>query len=656
MWHLKRLSIILPAIFIIHMLQAQPVYDSYPVYTGTDLGLTYTKAHSRFRIWSPPADKVELLLYHDGEREYPYRIVQLTKDINGTWFTELKGDMKGVYYTFKVNINHTWSSEVTDPYAKACGINGKRAMVVDLSETNPSGWSEDVSPDFSSNNLATDAVIYELHVRDASIDPHSGIKGKGKFTGLSETGTHTSDNLSTGLSHIKELGVTHIHLLPFYDYNSVDEHAGSKAQYNWGYDPSNYNIPEGSYSTNASDGVTRIRELKQMIAAFHRNGLRIVMDVVYNHTALTEKSNFNQLVPGYYYRHKKGGGFSDASSCGNETASEMPMMRKFMIESLVYWVKEYHIDGFRFDLMGIHDIETMNLISRELRTIKPDILLYGEGWTGGTSPLPDSLRALKENVSMLDGIAVFSDDIRHAVKGSVFDYKEKGFASGAPGLESLLKSGIVASCPHPQVYDKAPYAISPANIISYCECHDNHTLWDKLSLSNPDATVKERKKMHRLALSIILTSQGISFLHAGTEFLRSKDGIENSFKSPDSINAIHWNLKKEHIDLVTYVQSLIRIRRQHPAFRMTTARQIKEYIAFIEDAPSGTVAYILNGEAIQDSWKKILVAFNGTMEEKKLEVAAGNWVKGLTSEHIQLPETGELILPPLSAAVFYNND
>ena len=404
------------------------IYDSYPVYKGNDLGLTYSPKQSIFRIWSPTAEKAQIVFYKNGDGGEP-TVLQECKDLNGTWIAKVPGDMKGKFYAFKVMINGKWLNEVPDPYAKAVGVNGKRAMVVDLKETNPAGWEKDKSPFFKNK---TDAILYELHVRDASIAENSGIKNKGKFLGLTETGTKNAEGLSTGLDHIKELGVTHVHLLPSFDFNSVDESKPDKPQYNWGYDPLNYNVPEGSYSTNPYDGVTRIKEFKQMVQAFHQNGLRVVMDVVYNHTGLTEDSNFNQLVPGYYYRQTKDGKFSNATACGNETASERPMMRKFMLESVLYWVKEYHIDGFRFDLMGVHDIETMNLISKELHKIKPDILLYGEGWTAGSSPLPDSLRALKKYAYKLDRIAVFSDDIRDGIKGSVFEHEDKGFASGNP--------------------------------------------------------------------------------------------------------------------------------------------------------------------------------------------------------------------------------
>ncbi|MBU3713982.1 MAG: type I pullulanase, partial [Ferruginibacter sp.] len=562
----------------------------YPVYDGDDLGCKYSPSLTSFRLWAPSAQHAELLLYHNGETDYPFKIVQMGKDIDGTWISRLKGDWKGTFYTFKVSIDYQWSHEVLDPYTIACGVNGKRGIIIDLKDTHPVDWDKDQSPPFSKDNNPLDAIIYELHVRDATIDKDSGVVHKGKFIGLAETGTINKEGHTTGMDHIKSLGVTHVHLLPIFDFNTVDEHPHLKTQYNWGYDPMHYNIPEGSYSTNPFDGITRIKDLKKLIQSFHQNGLRVVMDVVYNHTVFAEKSNFHQLVPGYYYRHHNNGEFSDASSCGNETASERPMMRKFMIDSLVYWLSEFHIDGFRFDLMGIHDIETMNLIAAKLRELKPDVLLYGEGWAGGSSPLPEFLRAIKNNVSKLDNIAVFNDETRDAIKGGVFDSGEKGFISGNAHKTMLIKSGIVASCQHHQVHHMH-FATRPSQVITYCECHDNYTLWDKLSLCNPDAEEKNREQMHLLALAILLTSQGIPFLHAGTEFFRSKNFTENSYKSPDSINAIQWSKKSLHWDAVAQVQELIEIRKKHPAFRLRTAEDIQNCIAFDEDAPEGTIVY-----------------------------------------------------------------
>ena len=609
------------------------IHTGHPVYQGKDLGLHYTVSASHFRIWSPPAAAAQLLLYRSAGDVTAYKIIDLQKGEAGTWFTRLDGDQKGIWYNFRVNINGQWSQAVPDPYARAVGVNGKKALIFDPRDTNPKGWTTDKSPVFSTHDRPTDAIIYELHIRDASIDPSSGITHKGKFLGLAEEGTHSPEGLSTGLSHLKELGVTHIHLLPFFDYNSVDESRPDSPQYNWGYDPLNYNAPEGSYSTNPYDGITRIKELKQMIAALHRNGLRVVMDVVYNHTGVTETSNFNELVPGYYYRHKSDGSLSNATACGNETASEAPMMRKFMVESVLYWAREYHIDGFRFDLMGVHDIATMNLLADSLRKVRPDILLYGEGWTAGDSPVPGSLRALKKNVSKLHNIAVFSDDIRDGIKGSVFDINDIGFASGRADAAESIKFGVAAACQHPQI--------------------DYNTLWDKLALSCPDASEETRIKMHKLALTIVLTSQGIPFLHAGTEFLRTKKGVDNSYKSPDSINALDWRSKYQHQDVVQYVKELIRLRRQHPAFRMYTGAQVAEYLHFDEHTPAGTIAYTLNGAAMMDSWKKIWVGFNGGDTTKEFSLPAGAWHTGLAMDGSHGTHTGSIRLQGHSAVILY---
>ncbi len=657
---MKRFIMLLP--FITHLFSAstQPAdFAKYPVYTGKDLGITYSPQRTIFKIWAPTASAAELKLYHNGTGDFLAGSYPMVKQRNGVWMITMYTDQKNKFYSFRVKIKDRWSEEVTDPYVKAVGVNGKRGAVVDLKETNPPGWEKDRSPVLQN---PVDAIIYELHVRDASISSGSGIQHKGKFLGLTETGTRNGEGLATGLDHIKELGVTHVHLLPSFDYHSVDE-SNPDAKFNWGYDPLNYNVPEGSYSTNPYEGATRIREFKQLVQAFHANGIGVIMDVVYNHTALSATSNFNQLVPGYYYRMDKEGKFSNATGCGNETASERPMFRKFMLESMRYWVQEYHIDGFRLDLMGVHDIETMNLISRELHKIKPGILLYGEGWTAGTSPLPDSQRALKVNAAKLDRIAVFSDDIRDAIKGSVFEHADKGFASGKAGMEESIRFGITAACKHPQVeyskvnYSKSPWASSPAQTITYCECHDNHTLWDKLGLSAKEATAEERTNMQKLALSVVLTSQGISFLHAGTEFLRSKNGVENSYDSPDSINAINWKLKTANAGVFSYIKALVSLRRNHPALRLQTAESIQKNIRFHDGLPGGLVVYEINGKAAGDQWARILVCFNGSGKEAGF-TPEGSWNFFIQNNSTVPPgSTGEvkteLLLSPYSCSVLY---
>ena len=633
--------------------------EEFTSYNGNDLGLTYTPQKSTFKIWAPTATKAQIKIYEDGLSGAVLETLAMKKSINGTWIISLKNNLLGKYYTFNIEYNGAWLKDVPDPYAKAVGANGKRAMVLDLTDTNPNGWYADRHPILKNK---TDAIIYELHVRDASIAANSGIKNKGKFIGLAEAGTKNNEGFSTGLDHIKQLGVTHVHLLPVFDYNSIDETDTSNTAYNWGYDPLNYNVPEGSYSTNAASAAVRIKEFKQLVKTFHTNGLSVVMDVVYNHTGLTENSNFNQLVPGYYYRKKTDGTFSDASGCGNETASEKFMMRKFMIESLCYWVKEYHIDGFRFDLMGIHDIETMNEISRALHKINPSILLYGEGWTSGNSPLNENKRAVKNNVEKLDRIAVFSDDIRDAIKGSVFEKTDRGFASGKTGLEESIKFGIVASCKHDQIkyrdvnYSKEPYANEPWQTVTYAECHDNHSLWDRLLNSNPNASEGERVAMHKLSLSIVLTSQGISFLHAGSEFLRNKKGVENSYKSPDSINEIDWSLKTKHKDVFDYVEGLIKLRKQHPAFKMATAEDIRKNILFFEDLPSQVIGYEINAIAVKDSWQKIQVWFNGSAIVKMINLHEKGWKSVVENNYFSSAKVDKQIaLQPYTCTILYRD-
>lgn len=654
------LSAILSQLF---RMNAQPATGrQYPVYKGKDLGCTYAPRQASFRIWAPSATQARILFYNDGLSGEAESTAAMKKAAQGTWTYQLsdpgKGTNAGKFYAFQVLVNGSWSNAVPDPYVKVTGFNGKRGQIADLRSTDPEGWAHDALPALPH---PTDAVIYELQIRDASISPTSGAAHPGGYAGLTESGTVNASGASTGLDHLKEMGVTHIHLLPFFDFNSIDETQKTPA-YNWGYDPLNYNVPEGSFASDAGNGLTRIRELKQMISAMHSKGLRVVMDVVYNHTSDAANSTFEQLVPGYYYRHNKDGKMSDATACGNETASEAPMMRKFMIESLLYWVKEYHIDGFRFDLMGVHDIETMNIISKELNKVKPGILLYGEGWTAGASPLPDAARALKANVSKLNGIAVFSDDVRDGIKGSVFDASDRGFASGKSGMDQSIRFGIVAAGRHPQVdyskvnYSKASYTTQPGQVITYCECHDNNTLWDKLAISVKDADEDTRKQMHLLSLSIVLTSQGIPFLHAGTEMLRSKKGVENSYRSPDSINAIDWDMKTKHADVVKYVQALIAMRRSHPAFRIRTSAAIAAGIHF-EDTEPGLIAYSINGAAVQDRWKKVFVVLNGQARERTVTLPAGSWKQHIRDNQISDMQglNGSLTVTPYSCSVFYQD-
>ncbi|MDX1938968.1 MAG: type I pullulanase [Saprospiraceae bacterium] len=613
-------------------------YDEYPIYDGSDLGLYYTPLKSVFKIWSPTAQEVKIHLYEAGEGGKPTQSKNLKRSKNGVWEITFKEDLKGKFYTFQVKVEDNWLAEVPDPYAKAVGVNGNRGMVLDFSETNPDGWENDKRPPLTNFN---DIIIYELHVRDLSSDPNAGIKNAGKFLGLTELATKSKEGEMTGLDHIKDLGITHIHLLPSFDFKSLDESIANNPKYNWGYDPKNYNVPEGSYATNPYDGAVRIREFKEMVKTLHDNGIRIILDVVYNHTGDTEASIFNQIVPGYYYRHNEDGSFSDAAACGNETASERPMMRKFIIESVKYWVNEYHIDGFRFDLMAIHDQETMNQISAELHKIDPTIFIYGEGWTAGNSPLPEEHRALKKFTYKLDKIAAFSDDMRDGIKGHVFTPTEKAFISGKPGLEESIKFGIVASTQHPQVlydsvnYSKEPWAKEPYQTIIYVSCHDNHTLWDRLAISAKEASEAERIKMHKLAGAMVLTSQGVSFLHAGIELLRTKQGVENSFESPDSINLIDWSRKSKYKDVYNYYKDLITLRKNHPAFRMTSTEQIQKNLKFLEfKHPNNIVGYTISNNANGDTWKEIIVFYNGNRNPRELYLPEGEWSVVLDDQEI----------------------
>lgn len=636
----KYIFIFISAILMLQCSEPRPVYSSfeeYPIYPYSDLGATYQADETVFKLWSPGVAKAQLHLYDsDDLSARPVKSIKM-KEIDGAWTASRSGDIKGMYYTFQVT-DHDGNelAESADPYARAVGTNGLRSQVVDLKETDPAGWEGDVRPKLKN---AKDIILYELHVRDLSIHENSGIKQKGKFLGLTEVGTKSPQGLSTGLDHMRELGITHVHLLPSFDFMSVDESRLDEPQFNWGYDPDNYNVPEGSYSTNPADGAVRIREFKQMVKTLHDHGIRVIMDVVYNHTGRTEDSKFEQLIPGYFYRFNEDGSYSNASGCGNEIASERPMVRKYIRESVEYWTKEYHIDGFRFDLMGIHDIATMNEISDAVHSIDSSIFVYGEGWTAGDSPLPDSLRALKANTMELDRIAAFSDDIRDGMKGSVFVHEEKGFVSGQPGTAESIRFGIVGATQHPGVnyaavnYSKAPWAKQPQQCINYASCHDNHTLWDRLQISNPGLSENTRERMHRLALAIVLTSQGVPFLHAGTEMLRTKGGEENSYKSPDSVNAIDWSRKAKHLKTHDFVKKLIALRKAHQSFRLRSTEAIQEHLSFLPTEDEWLVAYEIK-DVRGDNWQHIIVAYNGHDRLAQVKLPEGNWKMVLSGSEV----------------------
>jgi pullulanase len=635
-------------------------FEQYPVYMGDDLGLRYLPNKSVFKIWAPTASEARIHFYDQGKDGNRLSSKEMKRGLHGVWEATFKKDLLGQFYTFQVRIGESWLGETPDPYAKAVGVNGMRAQVIDMQATNPPGWTADHRPEQASFN---DIIIYELHVRDWSIHPSSGMQSKGKYLAFAEQGTRSPEGLPTGIDHLKELGVTHVHLLPVYDYLSIDEDKLDEQKFNWGYDPQNYNVPEGSYSTKPHDGATRINEFKTMVKALHDAGIRVIMDVVYNHTGATELSVFNQLVPGYYYRQSPDGGFSNASACGNETASERPMMRKLIVESVKYWASEYHIDGFRFDLMGIHDIETMNAVTDELQRLHPSIFVYGEGWTAGDSPLPLEQRAIKHHVPKLNAVAAFSDDIRDAIKGHVFTPTQKGFVSGQPDLEESIRFGIVASTSHPQVqydkvnYSRAPWARNPAQTITYASCHDNHTLWDRLEISCPERSEADRISMNKLAAAIVLTAQGIPFIHAGEEMLRTKFGAENSFNLPDSINQIVWTRKATYLDVFNYYKGLIALRKQHPAFRLRDTTQLQQQLVFLDHKIPGLVGYQLKEYAGGDSWKNILVLFNGNAKSITTDIPNKSWtvvadhqevnlngIRSFQGKSVSLPQHSALIM------------
>lgn len=641
-------------------------FEQEYTYEGDDLGAVYCTEKTNFRVWAPTAEKVAINFYEAGDGDCLIESADMTAAEKGTWIYEKTGDANGIYYTYSVTVNGS-TKEAVDPYAKAVGVNGNRGMVIDLDATDPEGFDKDTKPELEN---MTDAVIYELHVRDLSSDASSGIENTGKFLGLTETGTTNSEGLATGLDHMKDLGVTHVHILPSYDYATVDETNLDSDQFNWGYDPKNYNVPEGSYSTDPYNGAIRVEEYKKMVQTLHENGIRVVMDVVYNHTYNTEDSNFQKIVPDYYYR-MNGDLYSNASGCGNETASERSMMRKFMIDSVVYWATEYHVDGFRFDLMGVHDMETMKEIRTALNEIDSSIIIYGEGWTSGDSTLLDTKRAVKANTYQMEGIAAFSDDIRDGIKGNVFDSLDQGFVNGGENMEEAIKYSVVAATENSQIdydsYEKSNgwWAGSPEQTINYASCHDNLTLWDKLATSNSQDSEEDRIKMNKLSSAIVFTSQGIPFLQAGEEMLRSKvqeDGTfsENSYNLPDSVNSIQWDNKGDTMEVYDYYKGLIALRKAHPAFRMTTTEDVQNSITFQNVEASNVVAYTIDNGPNRENAESIFVAYNANKKDITLELPEGKWnlyVNGETAgTEVLSSVSGEVTISPISAVVLIKEE
>ena len=616
--------------------------------------LTYTKDASSFRLNAPSkAKSVKVHIYKEGVGGEVVKTVKMKRTGNDLWTADIKGDLKGMFYTFQVETSKQKMNENPGVFAKAMGVNGRRAAIIDMADTNPDGWCCDKRP---LTKQPTDLVIYEMHHRDFSVSPNSGLEHKGKFLALTEP--------KAGY-HLKNLGVNAIHILPSYDYASVDESKPDVPQYNWGYDPLNYNVPEGSYSTDATCPVARVKEFKQMVQTLHKAGIRVILDVVYNHTFNIEESNFNLTYPGYYYRLTEDGKISDGSGCGNETASEKPLMRQFMIESVLYWAKEYHIDGFRFDLMGIHDIETMNLIRKALDEVDPSIYIYGEGWSAGTCAYPVEKLAVKANTRQLDRIGAFCDDMRDAIRGPFSDDHKAAFLGAVPGNEESIRFGIAGAIAHPQIdmskvnYSKEPWTNSPAQMISYVSCHDDMCLVDRLKASIPGITEDELIRLDLLAQTMVFTSQGVPFILAGEEMLRDKKGVHNSFKSPDNINQLPWENLEKYPQVFDYYRGLTEMRRNHPAFRMSDAEMVRTHLEFLK-SQENVVAFRLKDNANGDSWKDIIVILNSNKTTQRVNIPDGTWTSVCEGGQINLAGikeyTGtEVEVAPQEALIIYSN-
>jgi len=636
--------------------------DQY-YYDGDDLGAIYTKEKTTFRVWSPIATKVTLFLYDKGYKSKPYDKIKMEKDVNGTWFVEVKDDLHGVFYTYEIE-SPQGKFETIDIYAKACGVNGERGMVVDLSRTNPEGFLEDERPTLINT---TDAIIYEAHIRDLTIHKTANVLHPGKFLGLVQHGTRSPEGLTTGLDHLIELGITHVHLLPVTDFGAIDE-TKDTPDYNWGYNPTNYFCVEGSYSTNPIDGVTRIREFKELVKALHQSKIRVIMDMVFSHTYFTKESSLYKTFPGYFYRMIEDGNFANGSGFGNELATERPMVRKYLVDCVKFYAKEYHIDGFCFDQMGLIDIETMNLIRSELDKIDPTIMIFGHGITKGESILPRMKQAIRENMKRLPRVAAFNDDGRDGIKGDTQYTKEPGFVNGGIGFEESIKSTVVGGIEHPEVnyekviYSKEPWASQPNQVVNYASYHENLCLFDKIAETTEDLDMNTRIKMAKMANAIVLLSQGIPFFMAGEEMLRTKNGDDNSFQSPDFINQIVWNSKYDHFELFEYYRGLIELRKKHPAFRMTKAEMIRNHLKFISSPVTNTIAYNITDNANGDSYADIVVIFNANSSEVKFRLPHfGIWniivdEEKAGTEVLKKFSGNEVIVPELSTMVLYSNE
>ena len=598
-------------------------FEKKYTYPGTDLGAVWTREETAFRLWAPTAQSVKLRLYRSGTHGTEDLIdqIDMLPDVQGTWTLRRSGDLQGLYYTYLVERDGV-TKEACDPYARSTGVNGRRAMILDLRSTDPAGWDTDRNP--RANCRSVDAVVYELHLRDLSCDRSSGITHKGKFLGLTETGTKNAYGQPTGLDHIKKLGVTHVQMLPLYDFGSIDEADTENPAYNWGYDPLNYNVPEGSYSTDPFHGDVRVRELKQMIKALHDAGLGVVMDVVYNHVYDAGRFCFNRIVPGYFSRCDRYGRYSNGSGCGNDTASERSMVRKYIVDSVLYWATEYHMDGFRFDLAGLLDVQTIREIMAAVHAVRPDVLFYGEGWHMQTQLTKREIPlATQSNALLLPGFGFFNDSARDALKGTVFDNEAPGYVSGAPGLEGEVREAF---------FGLNKWCNDPAQSVNYVSCHDNMALIDRLTLSAPHANAEELRRMNCLAAAITILSQGMPLMQAGEEFLRSKPlpggGYdENSYKSPDRVNSIKWNTlhKKEYRRVRDYYRGLIAFRQNHSALRRAGQHEVMGNMLSVDQIQPNVVSFYVRGGCPGESAKAIFLVFNPNPEAVTVSLPKGVW-------------------------------
>ena len=609
--------------------------------------VSYSPKQTTFKLNAPK--KPTLRIYEAGRGGKVEKKIKMKQTSENVWETTISGDLKGKFYTFDIG-----RGETPGVFAKAVGINGKRGAIVDMQTTNPSGWNSDRRLTLKS---PADLIIYEMHHRDFSIDASSGLVNKGKFLALTE---------QKAIKHLKELGVNAVHILPSYDFASIDESNTTTPQYNWGYDPLNYNVPEGSYSFDAEQPTRRILEFKQMVQALHKAGIRVILDVVYNHTFDIEGGNFDRTFPMAYYRYTADGKPSNGSGCGNETASEKPLMRQFILESMKYWATEYHIDGFRVDLMGIHDIETMNLIRKELTAIDPNIFIYGEGWTAGTCAYPTEKLALKAHIKQMPGIAAFSDELRDALRGPFSDDKQAAFLGGIAGFEESIKAGIAGMITHPQVdytkvnYTKEAWANEPTQMISYVSCHDDMCLVDRLKASIPEAAydMEEVIRLNQLAQTAVFTSQGIPFMLSGEEMLRDKKGVHNSFNSSDEINHLDWNNLKKYPQVFAYYKGLIQMRKAHPAFRLGSAELVRKHLEFLPTQDC-LVAFRLKNHAGGDKWNNIYVVLNGSTNLQSVNIPKGKYTivanNGVINEAgIGEMEGGEVMIDAQTALILHD--